>query len=98
MMTTQHEGRAGQAGRREERAAAAAGGDTMQAIVQRRYGTIPRDVLRTGLIARPEIEADEVLVRVHAAGVDRGTWHLMAGQPMLMRLIGFGFARPKHPV
>ena len=30
-------------------------------------------------IARPEIADNEVLVRVHAAGLDRGTWHLMTG-------------------
>jgi NADPH:quinone reductase-like Zn-dependent oxidoreductase len=39
-----------------------------------------------------------VLVRVRAAGVDRGTWHLMAGQPYVMRLLGFGFRGPKNRV
>ena len=29
---------------------------------------------------------------MRAAGVDRGTWHLMAGQPYLMRILGFGSA------
>ena len=51
----------------------------MQAIVQDAYGTAPEDVLRLAEIARPAIGDDEVLVRVHAASVDRGTWHLMAG-------------------
>ena len=60
---------------------------TMQAIVQRTYG--PADVLRADRIDRPAIGADEVLVKVHAAGLDRGTWHLMTGQPYLVRL-GFG--------
>ena len=55
----------------------------MRAIVQDAYGTA--DVLRLATIARPEIADDEVLVRVHAAGLDRGTWHLMTGQPYLMR-------------
>ena len=58
----------------------------MQAIVQRRYGTAPEEVLRLERIAKPGIAAGEVLVQVRAAGVDRGTWHLMAGQPYLMRL------------
>ena len=41
---------------------------------------------------------DEVLVRVHAAGLDRGTWHLMAGQPYLIRLMGYGLRAPKNRV
>ena len=69
----------------------------MQAIVQTRYGTVPEEVLRLERIARPVPAAGEVLVRVQAAGVDRGTWHLMAGQPYLMRL-GFGFRRPRNRV
>ena len=76
----------------------AAGNMTMQAIVQDRYGTAPQDVLRLARIATPGLEADEVLVRVQAAGVDRGTWHLMAGQPYLMRMLGFGLRGPKNPV
>jgi len=79
-------------------APAAAGQVMMQAIVQRRYGTTPEDVLRLEQIARPAIKAGEVLVRVRAAGVDRGTWHLMAGQPYLMRIIGFGLRGPKTSV
>jgi NADPH:quinone reductase-like Zn-dependent oxidoreductase len=70
----------------------------MQAIVQRRYGTAPEDVLRLEQIARPAVKAGEVLVRVRAASVDRGTWHLMAGIPYLMRIIGFGLRGPKTPV
>jgi 2-desacetyl-2-hydroxyethyl bacteriochlorophyllide A dehydrogenase len=79
-------------------APAAAGQVMMQAIVQRRYGTAPEDVLRLEQIARPAIKAGEVLIRVRAAGVDRGTWHLMAGQPYLMRVAGFGLRAPKTPV
>jgi NADPH:quinone reductase-like Zn-dependent oxidoreductase len=68
----------------------------MEAVVQDAYGTV--DVLRRARIDRPEIADDEVLVRVHAAGLDRGTWHVMAGRPYLMRIIGFGFRRPKNRV
>jgi NADPH:quinone reductase-like Zn-dependent oxidoreductase len=77
--------------------AAADGQETMQAIVQSRYGTVPEEVMRLERIARPVLAAGEVLVRVQAAGVDRGTWHLMAGQPYLMRL-GFGFRGPRNRV
>ncbi len=69
---------------------------TMDAIVQDAYG--PADVLRSAEIDRPDIAADEVLMQVRAAGLDRGTWHLMTGQPYLMRIMGFGFRRPKNIV
>ena len=69
---------------------------TMRAIVQETYGS--SDTLRVAEIARPRIAPDEVLVEVHAAGVDRGVWHLMAGLPFLIRLTGFGVTRPKNSV
>jgi NADPH:quinone reductase-like Zn-dependent oxidoreductase len=72
----------------------AAGTATMRAIVQDEYGEA-QDVLRLEQVARPGIAADEVLVRVHAAGVDRGVWHIMAGLPYPIRLMGYGFRVPK---
>jgi NADPH:quinone reductase-like Zn-dependent oxidoreductase len=68
----------------------------MRAIVQDAYGSV--DVLRLVEIAEPDIAANEILVKVRAAGMDRGTWHSMAGQPYLMRIMGFGFRRPKNRV
>ncbi|WP_117207955.1 NAD(P)-dependent alcohol dehydrogenase [Allorhizocola rhizosphaerae] len=68
---------------------------TSQAIVQDTYGD---DVFRLTQIAIPEIATNEVLIRVHAAGLDRGTWHMMAGLPYLLRVIGFGLRRPKNRV
>ena len=68
----------------------------MKAIVQDAYGTAD-DVLRLAEIDRPTIGDDEVLVRVAAASVDHGTWHLMTGLPYAMRLAGFGVRRPKAP-
>jgi len=68
----------------------------MRAIVQDAYGS--SDVLRLGEIDQPEIAPNEVLVQVVAAGMDRGTWHSMAGKPYLMRIMGFGFRRPKNRV
>ena len=41
---------------------------------------------------------DEVLVRVRAAGVDQGVWHLMTGVPYPIRLAGYGLRAPKTPV
>jgi NADPH:quinone reductase-like Zn-dependent oxidoreductase len=72
--------------------------NTMKAIVQAEYGS--SEVLELREIDKPEIEADEVLVRVHAAGVDRGVWHLMTGLPYFLRLIipDLGLRAPKTPV
>jgi NADPH:quinone reductase-like Zn-dependent oxidoreductase len=70
--------------------------DAMRAIVQDAYGTV--DVFRHARTPRPEIADHEVLVRVRAAGLDRGTWHMMAGKPYLLRIIGFGFRKPKNLV
>ena len=69
--------------------------EAMRAIVQDAYGS---DVWRLDQIPVPEIGDSEVLLRVHAAGLDRGTWHLMHGLPYLLRVIGFGFRRPKNRV
>jgi NADPH:quinone reductase-like Zn-dependent oxidoreductase len=69
----------------------------MRAVVQNGYGE-PGDVLTVREIDPPTINADEVLVRVHAAGVDAGVWHLVTGLPKLVRLMGFGVRTPKNPV
>ncbi len=68
----------------------------MRAIVQDKYGSA--DVLELRTIDRPEVAANEVLIEVHAAGVDRGVWHLMTGLPYLVRLAGYGITKPKNPV
>jgi NADPH:quinone reductase-like Zn-dependent oxidoreductase len=72
-------------------------GTTMRAIAQDRYGEAG-DVLRLEEIGRPAIGDEEVLLRVHAAGVDRGVWHLMTGLPYPVRLAGYGIRAPKTPV
>ena len=68
----------------------------MSAAVQDRYGDATTIEIRTVEVPTPA--ADEVLVRVAAAGVDRGIWHLMTGLPYAVRLAGFGVRRPKQPV
>jgi NADPH:quinone reductase-like Zn-dependent oxidoreductase len=69
---------------------------TMRAVTQDRYGGA--EVLRIGAAPVPTVAAGEVLVEVRAAGVDRGTWHVMTGQPWIMRFMGFGFRAPKAKV
>lgn len=68
---------------------------TMHAVFQDRYGTA--DVLSVARMRQPPITNDRVLVKVHAAGLDRGTEHLMTGKPYAMRL-AFGLRRPKNPI
>ena len=65
----------------------------MKAIVQDRYGS--PDVLELRDVHEPAVGDDDVLVRVRAAGVDPGVWHLMTGLPYLVRVMGYGLRRPK---
>ncbi|MGH3367308.1 MAG: NAD(P)-dependent alcohol dehydrogenase [Nocardioidaceae bacterium] len=67
----------------------------MKAIVQTTYGNEPEAVLGVAEVPQPDLEPDKVLVKIAAASVDRGTWHLLAGRPELMRLMGFGLRAPK---
>ena len=65
----------------------------MKAIVQDTYGA--PDVLQLRDIDTPVVGDDDLLVRVHAAGVDPGVWHLMTGLPYLIRIMGYGLRTPK---
>jgi NADPH:quinone reductase-like Zn-dependent oxidoreductase len=67
----------------------------MRAITYEVFGSA--DVLTLTDIARPVPSENEVLVRVHAAGVERGAWHMMTGKPYLGRL-AFGLRTPRVPV
>jgi NADPH:quinone reductase-like Zn-dependent oxidoreductase len=66
---------------------------SMKAIVQRAYGSA--DVLEFVDIDKPILGDDDVLIRVHAAGLHVGDRHVMTGRPYLLRLIGFGILAPK---
>ncbi|MFD3544569.1 NAD(P)-dependent alcohol dehydrogenase [Streptomyces sp. NPDC058655] len=68
----------------------------MKAIVHDVYG--PPEVMRPAEIPQPVPGRGEVLVRVHAAGVDQGVWHLTAGRPYLIRAAGFGLRAPANRV
>jgi NADPH:quinone reductase-like Zn-dependent oxidoreductase len=65
----------------------------VKAIVQEAYG--PADALALTDIEPPAVADDDVLLRVRAAGLDPGVWHLMTGRPYLVRLMGFGLTKPK---
>jgi NADPH:quinone reductase-like Zn-dependent oxidoreductase len=65
----------------------------MKAVVQDTYG--PPAVLELREIDKPVVRDDDLLVRVRAAGVDPGVWHLMTGLPYLVRVMGYGLRTPK---
>jgi NADPH:quinone reductase-like Zn-dependent oxidoreductase len=65
----------------------------MPALVREVYGSA--DQLQVRDVPRPVAAPGEVLVRVQAAGLDRGAWHVLTGRPYLLRLAGFGLRRPK---
>ena len=65
----------------------------MKAIVQDTYGSA--DVPELSDIDKPVVGDNDVLVRVHAAGVNPGVWHAMTGLPYLMRIMGAGPLKPK---
>jgi NADPH:quinone reductase-like Zn-dependent oxidoreductase len=70
----------------------------MKAIVQDRYGDVA--VLDLRDIDQPVPTDDQVLVRVHAAGLHRGDWHVMTGLPYLIRVVvpTLGLRGPRSPV
>jgi NADPH:quinone reductase-like Zn-dependent oxidoreductase len=70
----------------------------MKAIVQDAYGSA--DVLELREIDRPVPTDGEVLVRVRAAGLHRGDWHVMTGLPYLIRIVvpSLGLRKPKVSV
>jgi NADPH:quinone reductase-like Zn-dependent oxidoreductase len=69
---------------------------TMKAIAHDTYGSA--DSLELRNLDMPAFAGTEVLVRVQAAGVDRGVWHLLTGLPYPIRLAGYGLRAPTNPV
>ena len=68
----------------------------MRAVVRDSYR--PPDVLELREVDRPAIGPSDVRVRVHAAGVDQGVWHLTTGLPYVVRLAGYGIRAPRNPI
>lgn len=69
----------------------------MKAIVQVKYGS-PENVLQLREIQRPAVGDDDVLVRVKAASLHPDVWHVVAGWPFILRLMGAGLFKPKDLV
>jgi len=64
----------------------------MKAIAQRIYGSA--DVLELIDIDMPEVRENEVRIRVQAASLHIGDWHVMTGRPYMLRVVGFGLRVP----
>ena len=64
----------------------------MKAIVNHTYG--PPDQLRFEHIDTPVPGDDQVLVRIEAAGINRGDWHATTGLPYIVRAAELGIRRP----
>ena len=70
---------------------------TMHAVVHRQYGA--PEVLACEEVPRPVPGDEDVLIRVHAAGVSVGDHHVVTGKPYLIRLSPFGgLPRPRNLV
>ncbi len=68
----------------------------MKAIVQKKYGS--PDDLNLREVPKPAVGDDEVLVQVRAASLHPDVWHVVTGQPYVVRLMGPGVFKPKHPI
>ena len=66
----------------------------MKAIVYHKYG--PPDVLELQEVDKPTPKLNEVLIKVHAASTNAGDWHLVRGEPFLVR--GTGLLKPKNKI
>ena len=65
-------------------------------MVRHKYGS--PDVLGLKEVPRPSPADDELLVKVHAASINASDWELLTGSPVYVRLLGFGFLRPKYKI
>jgi NADPH:quinone reductase-like Zn-dependent oxidoreductase len=60
------------------------------------YGSA--DVLELREVDTPVPKDDEILLKVRAAAVNPLDWHVLRGEPFLVRLMGFGLFKPKHQI
>lgn len=67
----------------------------MKAAVRSKYGT--SEVLSVQEVEKPTPKDDEVLIKIHAATVNRSDYHVLTGKPFFMRLLT-GLFKPKLPI
>jgi NADPH:quinone reductase-like Zn-dependent oxidoreductase len=68
----------------------------MKAMVRHRFGS--PDVMELEECPKPIPGEHEALVKIRAAAANPADWHILRGDPWLMRLAGFGMIRPKHQI
>lgn len=68
----------------------------MKAIVRTKFGS--PDILELKDVEKPIPKDDQVLIQVHAASVNPLDWHLLRGEPFLVRVMGYGLLKPKHRI
>jgi NADPH:quinone reductase-like Zn-dependent oxidoreductase len=68
----------------------------MKAIVYTKYG--PPDVLHLEEVKKPALNEDQVLVKVYAASINAGDWHMLTADPFPLRLTGVGLFKPKKTI
>src|SRR5829696_576680 len=66
----------------------------MKAIVYTKYGS--PEVLQLKEVEKPTTRDNEVLIKVHAASVNRSDWEGLRGKPLYAR-IG-GLLKPRHQI
>jgi NADPH:quinone reductase-like Zn-dependent oxidoreductase len=67
----------------------------MKAIVCEKYG--PPDVLQLKEVEKPSPKEDEVLIKIHAAALNKGDWYALTGKPFLVHLTD-GLLKPKDKI
>ena len=67
----------------------------MKAMVYTHYGS--PDVLQFRDVEKPTPKDNEALIKIHAASANAADWHLLRGDPFLLRL-QFGLLRPKNQI
>lgn len=67
----------------------------MKAITYQKYGT--PDLLTMNEVEKPSPEANQVLIRIKAAAVNKADWHLLKGEPFPVRLMA-GLFKPKNQI
>src|SRR4030066_1395872 len=68
----------------------------MNAIVYTKYG--PPDVLHLVEVEKPSLNEEKVLVKVYAASINTGDWHMLTANPFPQRLMGVGLFKPKNTI
>lgn len=67
----------------------------MKAIINHKYGT--PDILELSEVKRPDPADHQVLVKILAASVNKGDWHILTGAPLPVRLMS-GLFKPKYRI